>query len=184
MGSGNYGSSRINGGYGSSCVALITGNLYGDRFLRETSIILRERDKIISARPFFKKSGGLSLLWLRPWDGKTQINMDELDPLYIDVSRKIRLVEKDKNILARWSGTKAARLNSKDLKGFTGDPWGPVLEKNVSIQLMTVASSGLNYRLISDVMLGQNYKRSLLQERYELMRETSFFYRSSCTWAR
>ncbi len=88
MGGGKYGISRMNGGYGSRPMFAI--DLAGDmgfRFRREVSILLSlARERAGSDRPGPK---AISLLWLEPWDGSTQIAFEKLHPLYVEVCRRV-----------------------------------------------------------------------------------------------
>jgi CRISPR system Cascade subunit CasA len=49
-----------------------------------------------------------------------------LDPLFIEVCRRVRLDVKGGRITARRANSVAARVEAKGVKGIPGDPWAPV----------------------------------------------------------
>ena len=70
-----------------------------------------------------------------PWAGDAQLSVGkDLDPLFIEICRRIRLFERDGRLMARKAGSKAARIAS--VNGLTDDPWAPVsIEKPRSFTL-------------------------------------------------
>ena len=69
---------------------------------------------------------GERLLWTMPWDGTAaeSLLVNRLEPLYIEVCRRIRLrAHTDGTLYGIRTNSKAARIEGKDLKGRTGDPW-------------------------------------------------------------
>ena len=73
--------------------------------------------------------GGIALLWTEPWDGAAseRILPDQLDPLYIEVCRRVRLRSKSGgSMYAVRTSSKSVRIESKSLNGMMGDPWTPI----------------------------------------------------------
>ena len=122
-GAGNYGAARMNGG-SSSRVLLTLAPAKPDSaevdpsawWARDVRRLLAERDGL----------SGKALLWLEPWPDAGSLELSALDPLFIEVCRRIRLIERDGRILAERSTSKAARIAAKEAKGNLGDPWAPV----------------------------------------------------------
>ena len=146
MGAGNFGISRMNGGYGSRIFVGIRAHPLtpGRAFVRDVQVILKE----CTALDTSQKQG---LLWLEPWDGSKQLSFNELKPLYIDVCRRIRLYgDADDPLNAVLESTKVARVNAKALKGVTGDPWAPVLaDRSAS---WGISAAGFGYRQMTKLL--------------------------------
>jgi CRISPR system Cascade subunit CasA len=131
MGRGNYGIVRQNGGYATRPgLSLCASDSPCSRWARDVRVI---RDHFESH--FYERHDGLfgrdgiKLLWLEPWGGgkAEALELKQLDPLFIEVCRRIRLEAwVDDGIRARRAGTKAQRVAGKDLKGNLGDPWIPI----------------------------------------------------------
>ena len=70
------------------------------------------------------RRGGIPLLWTVPWDGTVSLNYGDLDELYVEICRRVRLERaEDGAITARAAGSKCARVAAAELKGMTEDPW-------------------------------------------------------------
>lgn len=162
LGSGNYGISRMNGGFASKPgVGVAAVGLPGARWERDIAALLGRRNRTVEAHGF-QDDGGLALIWLAPWDGLTSLSFAKLDPFYIEICRRIRLRYVDGKIMSVSTGSKAARIAAKELNGFTGDAWTPV-EYTIDKQgetigkALTISSSGFNYKLVSDLMFSGKY---------------------------
>src|SRR5574337_836645 len=84
LGAGNYGISRMNGGFSSRPALGVTpaGGL-GTRWRRDLAALLEARDDIAETMGL-RSEGGTALLWLPPWDGMKSLAFSALDPLYIE----------------------------------------------------------------------------------------------------
>lgn len=169
MGAGKYGIARMNGGYGSRPsmgLAPAFGQI-GARVMRDVLVLLRNGNKISDAAADIgmMQSGPLRLLWLEPWDGQTQITLDRLHPLFVEICRRVRLIAAaDGNIRAIETGSAAARIVSKQQLGVLGDPWAPV-ELSEQPKLLSTTSEGFSYRRLSALLFGsenRNYTLPLL----------------------
>lgn len=162
LGSGNYGISRMNGGFASKPgVGVAAIGLPGARWERDIATLLARRDRTVETHGF-QDDGGLALIWLAPWDGLTSLSFAKLDPFYIEICRRIRLRYVDGKIMSVSTGSKAARIAAKELNGFTGDAWTPVeytIDKQGETKgkALTISSSGFNYKLVSDLMFSGKY---------------------------
>lgn len=122
-GAGNYGVARMNGG-SSSRVLLGLAPACGTAaqvdpstwWARDVACLLGDRTGII----------GKALIWQEPWPEGRSLELLALDPLFIEVCRRIRLTDTGDRIAALRSTSKAARIAGKEAKGNLGDPWAPV----------------------------------------------------------
>lgn len=146
-GAGNYGISRMNGGLGSRpAFSLAPPGGPGAHVKRDIEALLSDYPVV---------AGRHDLLWLLPWDGASAQRLlpTELAPLYIEVCRRIRLRrDEDGNIHAIRTSSKAARIEGKDIKGRTGDPWTPQNPNRDGLPL-TLAGGGFNYKRVQEYLV-------------------------------
>lgn len=162
LGAGKWGIARMNGGFGSRpSVALVRKTGFHDRFLRDTEILLRRRDELVSDVWPYPPTGGKVLLWTDSWDGESSLSLTECDPFFVEICRRVRLHQRDSKICAFDIPTKKPRVSAKELKGVTGDPWTPVLNDNEGVKALTVPSSGFSYTLVSDLLFSGRYSQGL-----------------------
>lgn len=157
MGAGKYGVMRMNGGYGSRpfLSAMPAGARPGARFTRDLAVLRRSINAILTNAPGFATEDEKRLLWLEPWDGETSLQPGELHPLAIEVCRRVRLeAAADGNLRARGTGSKAARVAAKELRGVVGDPWAPVETDKDGTKVLSVTAAGFGWALMRDLMLG------------------------------
>lgn len=99
-------------------------------------------------------AGGPALLWTLSWPEGAQLSLTELDPLCIEVCRRVRLVSHEGRIVARRATSAAARIEAKAFKGATGDPWGPVhLAEGKGL---TLGPRWFDYRLLTELLWGND----------------------------
>ena len=100
------------------------------------------------------------MLWTLPWDGSPAeaLLLDALHPLFLEVCRRVRLHLDDTSILSVVKApSKAARIESKALKGRTGDPWTPIDTKDS--KSLTLANGGFTYRRTADYLFSPDWDR-------------------------
>lgn len=122
-GAGNYGVARMNGG-SSSRVLLGLAPARGTAaqvdpsawWARDVACLLDDRTGI----------AGKALIWQEPWPEGQSLDLSTLDPLFIEVCRRIRLTTIEGCIQSERSTSKAARIDGKQAKGNLGDPWALV----------------------------------------------------------
>ena len=145
-GAGNYGISRMNGGLGSRpAFSMAPTGRIGAHVKRDIRALLDN---------YSPTGGGHRLLWLLPWDGTPveRLLPDQLAPLYIEVCRRIRLrSDNGGQLYAVRTSSKAARIEGKDLKGRTGDPWTPHNPNRDGLPL-TLAKGGFTYKRVTDYL--------------------------------
>ena len=95
---------------------------------------------------------GLALIWLIPWDGNESLRQDTLDEWYIEICRRVRLVNISGRIAAQAGNSKVPRIVPRE-GGVMGDPWSPtVLEKGGGRKALTVDSRGFHYRRMVELI--------------------------------
>jgi CRISPR system Cascade subunit CasA len=151
LGAGNYGISRMNGGFASRpAMSVAPQGGPGAHFSRDVNGLLRLRGQTPGALTY-PSVGGLALLWLAPWDGTSSLQPKKLDEFYIEICRRVRLVERDGSLFARADGSKAARVAGTG-GGLTGDAWAPLMEDGDGRKVFTINAAGLNYRRMVKLM--------------------------------
>lgn len=152
--SGNtlYGVSRMNGGFASRPgVGVVPPGDLGARFQRDVLRMLEIRPQLLDTYPY-KSAGGLGLVWLAEWDGTSSIRPDKLDVYYVEICRRVRLVEHDGRIHARTVGSKVPRIDAKGLTGDTGDPWTPLVRDGDGRKALTVGGDGFMYHRLVPIL--------------------------------
>lgn len=160
LGAGNYGVSRMNGGFSSRpALGVAPRGGPGMRWRRDVAALLTARDDVANVHGL-RTEGGFKLVWLPPWDGTKTIAFAALDPFYIEICRRLRLFAYEHGQLAaRGTGSKAARVDGAARKGVTGDPWIPVEEDRA----LTLGASGFNYNLAVELAWGSKYRKTIAQ---------------------
>lgn len=156
LGAGNYGISRMNGGFSSKPgVGVAAVGLPGARWARDIAALLAQRERTIEERGL-QGENGLALVWLAPWDGLGSLSFSSLDPFYIEICRRIRLQSSGDAITSVGTGSKAARIAAKELNGLTGDAWTPIDVE--SGKALTITDKGFSYKLVSELMFGGKFQ--------------------------
>lgn len=155
LGRGNYGIVRMNGGFGNRpLVGLAPELTWGKRFRRDLDVLLSERDALGDAYDLT----GPALIWTEPWNGQKDdaLPLAECDPYFIEICRRIRLIDGDDGITCARANTKGQRIDAPDdLNGVTKDPWTPVEKSDV--KALTLGGSGFTYRRLQEIFFGGEY---------------------------
>ncbi|MHC0053655.1 hypothetical protein [Actibacterium sp. D379-3] len=122
-GAGNYGIARMNGGSSSRVLLGLAPALAGSARVDPSAWWARDVTLLLGRR---QGLSGKTLLWLDPWPEGRSLDLAALDPMFIEICRRIRLIERDGRIAALRSTSKAARVAGKQALGNTGDPWAPI----------------------------------------------------------
>jgi CRISPR system Cascade subunit CasA len=168
LGPGNFGVARMNSGDGSRCflgLSPLEGGL-GAAIGRDISVLLADtRAFEIVAKE--RNENPLSLLWLSPWDGKTQFSLQELHPWFVEICRRIRLESlTDGSITARRATSIAERIDAKELQGNVGDPWAPI--ELPAGKVFTITKEGFSYQQLSKIIFNDEkttYQKPVLLKR-------------------
>jgi CRISPR system Cascade subunit CasA len=174
LGAGNYGVARMNGGFASRPIVSYTPSLrLGLRWRRDVSVFQAAREELVNNFGY-QAQGGAALLWLLPWDGTSSLPLSQCDPYFIEVCRRVRLLQEKGSLVAMASTSKAARVSAKELKGNVGDPWIPIAKDDSSA--LTVSKNGFNYRLITALLGGDYTVGEALQIHPKTDGKTPFFF--------
>ncbi|WP_144636435.1 type I-E CRISPR-associated protein Cse1/CasA [Bordetella genomosp. 13] len=163
LGAGNYGISRMNGGFASRCgIGIQPSGGLGKRWRRDICALREHRGETAETLGLAQEDG-IALIWLLPWDGETSLSVSRLDPWYIEICRRVRL---QADAQGRWrakaTGSKVARIAAKELNGVTGDAWMPI---DISgAKALTITSRGFDYRLASELLFGGKYSKPPAQK--------------------
>ena len=102
------------------------------------------------------RSDGLVLVWVEPWDGSTSLRLSNLDPVYIEICRRIRLRGRGGTIShADAVPAQTERIAAKELKGVVGDAWLPVDlgdRDTAEPKALTVSPQGLTPDLLRRIV--------------------------------
>ncbi|SAK68135.1 hypothetical protein AWB77_02692 [Caballeronia fortuita] len=163
LGAGNYGISRMNGGFASRPgFGVVPAGRWGKRWARDVQLLLRDR-KGISKRNGLKETGGVALVWLQPWDGNSSLSFNELDPFYIEVCRRVRLQVRGETLSAIATGSKVVRIAAKERCGMTGDAWTPI--NLAEGKALSITSRGFDYKLTNELAFRSGaYEASIARE--------------------
>lgn len=171
-GSGNYGVARMNGGSSSramlglapigTTVARSSIVTIGTRFRRDvTQLVLRRSKLLETVQVGFPPEGGHPLLWVLSWPQGAKLSLSQLDPYFIEVCRRNRLVRHGAVISACIGTSSAARTDGEAFKGAIGDPWAPV--HALDNKALTIGDEGeFDYKRIVDLMFSGNWTLPLL----------------------
>jgi CRISPR system Cascade subunit CasA len=155
----NYGIHRMNGGQANRpCVAVAPSRSWAPRFQRDVRVWLDSRAELLENYSY--DSNGPALLWLLPWDGAESLLRPTLDPFFIEICRRIRLVADGDVLSARMGTSRVARIDATDHAGATGDIWTPTHKssKKSGDASLTVPSSGFNYRKLAELLFGDTWQ--------------------------
>lgn len=163
-GRGNYGIARMNGGSSSRPMLGLAPGSDQDFRVNPSRWWRRDMQQLLSRRKQSEDSlgriGGPSLLWCLDWPEKEQLDVRALDPLFIEVSRRVRLRGSNGNISALRANSGATRIDAKMFKGNVGDPWAPVHRKEG--KSLTLGSGDFDYKRLADLMFGADWEIPLL----------------------
>lgn len=166
LGRGNYGISRMNGGFASRAFIGVKprNGRWGAHIARDIRVLVERRGEILERFPAYARTNGMGLTWLEPWDGERPFTPSQLDPYYVEICRRVRMRNEGASLVARRGSSKAARIEFPDaLNGVTGDPWVPI-SKGTSLKPLTVDGTGFNYRRVVDLLDSEKYQFSSLQQ--------------------
>ena len=166
LGRGNYGIARMNGGASSRPLLGLAPGSGSDMTVSPSAWWKRDVHRLLHAplSPEESTPGGPGLLWCLPWPEGEQLQVQELDPLFIEVCRRVRLNQAGDRIVARRSNSSASRTNSKPFMGNVGDPWAPVEKKEEGKNFTLGNPRGFTYRQLFELLFSGNWKRPFLAD--------------------
>ena len=146
----------MNGGYSSrACVGLAPaeGGL-GAHLSVDVRRMLAGRAALLDNYPdYFRTESGIALTWLAAWDGTDSLELRVLDPYFIEICRRVRLVPDDGRLAARTAPSRAPRIYAKMAGGNLGDFWTPVrIADNKALSLSQI---GFRYDRLKELVLDE-----------------------------
>lgn len=171
-GAGNQGIVRMNGG--SSSRAMLTlapltpGKLMAVRpgawFLRDLRALLEKRECVLENTALPYADNGIGLTWLEPWAEGAQLQLKDLDIWFIEVCRRVRLLNRNGRITAVKGTSRETRIAAKSAKGSIEDPWAPIHKsENKSL---TIGDEGeFDYRTLTKLLFSGEWALPLLAAR-------------------
>ncbi len=166
-GAGNYGIARMNGGSSSRPMMGLVPAHGEDYRLNPSKWWRRDVERLLHARRTgdggeFGSEGGPALLWCLAWPEGKQLDLRTLDPWFIEVCRRVRLVRAGQGLSAVRAVSKAARIDAKVYRGYVGDPWAPVhIHDRKSL---TLGGGDFDYRKLADLLFGGDWRTPLLAQ--------------------
>lgn len=155
LGAGNYGISRMNGGFANRPgLGIAAMGTWGERWQSDLYSLLAQRARIASTYGFTHEKGH-ALLWQLPWSGADSLDLQTLDPLYIEVCRRVRLCEAQGQLQAHVTGSKVTRIAARNKHGATGDAWTPVMTPES--KALTLSHTGFDYRILTELLMGEKF---------------------------
>ncbi len=162
----NYGIARMNGGHSSRpMLGLAPAERAGDS-LDPSKWWARDVQNLIASRTANRcdgigQVGGPALLWCMDWTEGAQLMLDDLDPWFIEICRRVRLDGGDTAFFAKRSNSKCERAGPKELQGRAHDPWSPT-KKEDGMALTLGIGGDFDYRELNDLLFSGNWVMPLL----------------------
>ena len=155
LGAGNYGIARMNGGFSARpCLGLAPAEGgFGAHLLHDMRRMLATRDGLLENLDYYRSEQGTALLWVEPWDGATSIGLEDLDPYFIEICRRVRLRVEGRGIVARTAGSKKSRVAAKSARGNLGDFWTPVSKDDS--KALSLSQAGFRYDRLAKLLFGR-----------------------------
>ena len=156
-GSGNYGIARMNGGSSSRTMLGFAPARINPQGVDESAWWAIDVCRLLNHREIGGDKSSpctiekIALLWLESWpENGSSIHVNSLDPLFVEVCRRVRLSALGGYITAMCATSKRARIDAKEFNGLLGDPWAPInVEEG---KALTLGDSDFDYRRIADLL--------------------------------
>lgn len=150
-GRGNYPVSRIKSAYSARpAFSLAPTHGVGSHVFRDIRVLLAQDQK---------GDNGIALVWTIPWDGAKSeaLAFSRLDPLYIEICRRVRLeLSVDRRLACVRAGSLGTRIEAKALRGRTGDPWTPI--DNAKGEALNIGPAGFTYKSITKYLTDPDWE--------------------------
>ncbi|MDE2850450.1 MAG: type I-E CRISPR-associated protein Cse1/CasA [Acidobacteriota bacterium] len=153
LGAGNYPIARMNGGFSARpCLGLApSAGGFGAHVFHDLRRMLEDRPQLLERLPdYYRPEGGTALLWTVPWDGTTSTDLGDLDPYFIEISRRVRLCIEDRRLVAKTAGSKKSRVAAKAAHGNVGDFWTPV--SRGATKALSISGAGFRYDRLNTLL--------------------------------
>ena len=166
LGSGHYGSIRMNGGFASRSIVSMTSSLNPSlRFKDELARVVKMFPELCSTMGYSPK--GTVLTWLKPWSRQeAQYTLETLSPLFIEAVRPIRFLSDGPRLIAYGANSKTRQIGPISIDhGDIADPWTPinVADKKKGRSALTLSANGWTPKLLCNLLFQQGYELTALQ---------------------
>lgn len=161
-GRGLYGTVRMKNGEETRFMAGLYSSMEAcSMWRRDVHVILSNLKSIREKYEFYSRSSSAkSLLWIEPWTTNDQFQLPELHPMFIDLSRRLRLYEENGKYHALYTTSGARRVSDSlggskddgDRKGNIGDPWLPI--KKAKDAQSAITYKNLSIKNAAAIILG------------------------------
>ena len=164
-GGGNYGIARMNGGSSSRPMLGLAPAREGDLYPDPSAWWRRDVERLLEAR----KAGGAggdpkpALVWCLEWAEGRQLTLDDVDPWFIEVCRRVRLDWAEGRLVARRSTSRKPRIASRSFQGSTGDPWAPL--HGLEDKSLTLGSGAFGCKRLCELLFSGEWELPLLCRR-------------------
>lgn len=169
----NYGIARMNGGSSSRVLMGLAPMSASDaelvlrpgpRLTRDITQLLLRRTQLIANTPIsYPTNGGMALTWTAPWPDGEQLALDQLDILFVEVCRRVRLRFHGEQLAATVGNSTAERMKAKDLKGVLCDPWAPI--HRIESKALTIGDEGrFDYSRVVELLFSGDWQLPMLAE--------------------
>ena len=157
---GYHGISRMDGFYGNRPGMRVSASARpGADFRRDTKRLLEVRNQLLHDYEHFHDDGD-GVLWVLSWNGCAR-PFSNLDPFYIEICRRVRLVDTEGARCAKLAGSREAFFHGlKERRGLTGDPWAPITEKSRSAS--RTGEEGYGYKVVAALLNPKVHRRPAL----------------------
>ena len=155
LGGGHYGIARMNGWYSAPAVPRARPGWRRPRRTPQLTTCVgcwRPAATCSVANPF-EPDHGLALLWLHPWDGEQALDLQSLDPYFIEICRRIRLQATGTGLVARTALSSKPRIDAKALRGDVGDFWTPVRVEDGGSRAFSLSAAGFRFDRLAALLL-------------------------------
>ncbi|WP_420449798.1 CRISPR-associated protein Cse1 [Candidatus Palauibacter sp.] len=157
-GRGNYGVARMNGGWSSRpCLGLApAAGGVGAHLVHDIRQMIDQRSALLELyEQYFLTESGVGLTWLEPWDGRHSLRLVDLDPYFIEICRRVRMVSHGRGFVARCASSRVRRIAAAEAKGAVGDHWTPV-KVGDETKAFSVTEAGFRYDRLAELILDQS----------------------------
>ena len=153
-GRGHQGIARMNGGHSSRPMLGLAPAKAGDTSVDPSAWWARDVRRLLLARRcgdavVLGTSGGPALLWCLDWPEGQELDLETLDPWFIEACRRVRLAHSGSAIVGWRSMSRSPRVAAKVRHGNVGDPWAPVHQSGKSL---TLGGGEFDYSRLTSLM--------------------------------